>query len=508
MLPVMANAPRSARATFFGRYCISLALATVLMVGGVAAVNHGINDRVAKIHRIQLTVAPAPPEGANFLIIGSDTRAAVDDPTQVAVPGADTTAGGQRSDTLMVAHVEPGSQHTFVVSFPRDLMVDVPGLSGKNRINEAYAVGGPDLVIQTLKANFGIDINHYLEVDFKSFQAVVDAIGRVEVYIPGELRDVATDGGTGFHTVFGAGCYGLNGATALAYVRSRHMQIADPEGDIVDSTGKHWRLLDVRSDLDRIQRQQTFIRKLAGVAIQRSLGDPFLATEVADNVLQFITADQNFGRSDVNALIRAFRTVNVNDTNAVRFETLPTDPDPDNPNVTLVPDDELAAPVIAELRTFGDNTPAPPTVAPDHVKVQVLDGAGAGDAVGGGHRAHRPRVLVARDRHRVEQPRDHADPLRHELRGRGEDLARLRARRRPHPRQGARRSGQGGARAREELPVDLGAAHHHDAGPRPRRTHHDRRPHHDDTAAHHHHASGRPVPELTRRTLPGCKHQF
>jgi LCP family protein required for cell wall assembly len=376
----MANAPRSARATFFGRYLISLAVASVLMIGGVAAVNRGINDRVASIHRIKLTVAPAPPEGANFLIIGSDTRAAVDDPTQVSSPGADTTAGGQRSDTLMVAHVEPGSQHTFVVSFPRDTMVDIPGLSGKNRINEAYAVGGPDLVIKTLKANFGVDINHYLEVNFQSFQAVVDAIGRVEVYLPGELRDVATDGGSGFQSGVGAGCYALNGPTALAYVRSRHMQIADPNGDIVDSTGKHWRLLDVRSDLDRIQRQQTFIRKLAGVAIQRSLGDPFLATEVADKVLGYMTADQNLSRGDVNALIRAFRTVNVNDSNAIRFETLPVLPDPDNPLVTLVPDEQLDPPVIAALRTFGDNTPSPPTVAPDHVKVQVLDGAGDGEA--------------------------------------------------------------------------------------------------------------------------------
>jgi LCP family protein required for cell wall assembly len=375
----MANAPRSSRATFFGRFLISLAVASVLMIGGVAAVNRGIDDRVASIHRIKLTVAPAPPEGANFLIIGSDTRAAVDDPTQVSAPGADTTAGGQRSDTIMVAHVEPGSQHTFVVSFPRDTMVNVPGLSGKNLINESYAVGGPDLLIKTLKANFGIDINHYLEVDFQSFQAVVDAIGRVEVYIPGELRDTAKDGGTGFHTIFGAGCYGLNGPTALAYVRSRHMQIADPNGDIVDANGKHWRLLDVRSDLDRIQRQQAFIRKLAGVAIERSLGDPFLATEVADKVLGYMTADQNLSRGDVNALIRAFRTVNVN-SSSIRFETLPTLPNPDNPMVTLVPDETLDAPVIAAVRTFGDNTPKPPTVAPDHVKVQVLDGAGAGEA--------------------------------------------------------------------------------------------------------------------------------
>jgi LCP family protein required for cell wall assembly len=349
------------------------------MVGGVTAVNRGIDDRVASIHRIHLTVAPSPPEGSNFLLIGSDTRAFVDNAAQAGAFGDANTESGQRSDTLMVAHVEPGSQRTFVVSFPRDLMVNIPGISGKNRINMAYSAGGPELVIQTLKANFDIDINHYLEVDFQSFQAVVDAIGKVNVYIPGQLRDEES----GFQTLYGAGCYALSGVPALSYVRARTMEIADPNGPIVDPvTGQHWRLLDVRADLDRIARQQSFIRKLAGVAIQRSLGDPFLAADVADRVLKYITADQNLSRGDVNALIRAFRTVNVNDSSAIDFETLPTLPDPNNPNVTLVPDDDLDVPVLAALRTFGANTPKAPTVTPDHVKVRVLDGTGTSDAAG------------------------------------------------------------------------------------------------------------------------------
>ena len=112
------------------------------------------------------------------------------------------------------------------------------------------------------------------------------------------------------------------------------MQIPDPNGPIVDpDTGQHWRLLDVRADLDRIPRQQDFIRKLAGVAIAKSLSDPFLAIQIADNVLGDIKADQALTRDDVNALIRAFKTVDVNDQNSVRFETLPTVPDPSNPNV-------------------------------------------------------------------------------------------------------------------------------------------------------------------------------
>ena len=162
-----------------------------------------------KIKRVAgLTVAPAPPGGANYLIIGSDTRAFATDSSDQAAYGDpnDPSAGvdGQRSDTLMVAHVEPGPQKTFVVSFPRDLIVDVPNV-GRTRINAAYANGGAQAVIDTLKANFGIDINHYLEVDFKTFQKIVDTIGSVRVFLPGNIRDQETGLASGPVT----GCYAI-----------------------------------------------------------------------------------------------------------------------------------------------------------------------------------------------------------------------------------------------------------------------------------------------------------
>jgi LCP family protein required for cell wall assembly len=374
----MPDAPRSATVTFLWRFAIALVITTLVMVGIVAGVNRGIDDRVAKIERIKLAVAPAPPQGANFLIIGSDTRAFVDNQADANAFGDPTTEGGQRSDTLMVAHVEPGSQRTVVVSFPRDLMVDVPGTSGKSMINSAYSTGGPQLVIATLSANFGIDINHYMEVDFKSFEAIVNAIGTVNIYVPGELRDDSPDGGSGFHSLYGAGCYAFDGATALEYVRSRHMQIADPNGPIVDEDGKHWRLADGNSDLDRIKRQQQFMRQLAAVAIRRSLSNPFTAVELADNVLGYLKVDDSFQRGDANELIRAFRTVDVNDPNSVQFETVPTVPYP--PDTNRVEAASNADTVLDQLRTFGDNAPKAPTVAPSHVKVTVRDGTTAPQA--------------------------------------------------------------------------------------------------------------------------------
>ncbi len=363
---------------FWGRLVIAVLIASAFMTSAVALVDRGITEQVAKIRRVKVTLAPPPPGGANYLIIGSDSRAFVDtsgnanDAAQFGDPNSDPDLAGQRSDTMMVAHVEPSAQRTFVVSFPRDLMVDVPGTPGKSQINSAYSQGGADLVAQTLKANFDIDINHYLEVDFKSFREIVDEIGNVTVYVPGKMRD---DVETNFSTPYGGGCYALSGDAALAYVRARHLEIADPNGDIVDpDTGEHWSKYDNWSDLERIQRQQYFIKKLAGLAISKSLSDPFLALSLTDNVLKYITADQNLSRDDVNALVRAFRTVNVNDTNSIRFTTLPFETYPENPNrVQAAPE---AAAVVDQLRTFGDDTPKPAVVQPSQVTVRVTDATG------------------------------------------------------------------------------------------------------------------------------------
>jgi LCP family protein required for cell wall assembly len=368
---------RSSWRGFWGRLVIAVVIASAFMTSAVALVDRGITQRVSKIRRVAIDVVPSPPGGANYLIIGSDTRAFVkdsgdpNDALQFGDPNSDASVEGQRSDTLMVAHVEPSSQRTFVVSFPRDLMVDIPGYAGKNRINAAYSLGGPDLVRETLKANFDIDINHYLEVDFESFREIVNEIGNIAVYLPGRVRDLET----GLYTPYGAGCYALDGDSALAYVRSRSLQIADPEGPIVDEDGNRWRDFDIRADLDRIGRQQTFIRQLAAKAISRALSDPFLAVSLADNVIGYLKADQQLSRDDVNALVRAFKTVDVNDPDSVRFETLPVDPDPNNPLVTLVPAASAEA-VVQQLRTFGDDTPKPATVTPSEVTVQVSDATG------------------------------------------------------------------------------------------------------------------------------------
>src|SRR5262249_43376921 len=113
--------------------------------------------------------------------------------------------------------------------------------------------------------------------------------------------------------------------------------------------------------------------ELAGIAIQSSLGDPLTAIDVADGVLQYIKADKALSRDDVNGLIRAFRTVDVNDPRAVDFETLPWMVNPADPLSSLLPKPGEADAMISRLRTFGDNKPPPPRVTPSQVKVRVVD---------------------------------------------------------------------------------------------------------------------------------------
>src|SRR5262249_4695244 len=148
------------------------------------------NNKLSRLSRVHVNTASSSAVGGNFLLIGSDTRAFVSDPQEQQEFGSEKDNGGQRSDTMMVVHVDPDQKRTFVLSFPRDLWVTIPGV-GKSKINAAFNYG-PDKVIATLKTNFGIDINHYMEVDFRTFQSVVDSTGSVPVYVPYPARDDKT----------------------------------------------------------------------------------------------------------------------------------------------------------------------------------------------------------------------------------------------------------------------------------------------------------------------------
>jgi LCP family protein required for cell wall assembly len=267
---------------------------------------------------------------------------------------------------------------SYVVSFPRDLMVNVPGL-GRQKINAAFNKG-PNLVVQTLQQDFNVPINHYLEVNFKSFEDIVNAVGSVPVWIPQQMRDEYS-GLKPFP--YGAGCYHLDGATALAYVRSRHLEYYE-NGEWVDASG--------RADIDRIQRQQDFIKRLGRIAVQHATDDPSIAPGIADNLIPNLTADQSFDRPAFNELVRAFMGLSDGTDQGPVFETLPWDMG-DSAGSYLVEKQPEADAVLAVLRGEAP-IPTTTTAAP----AGNGTGTGNGGTGGGGSApAVRPsdvRVLV------------------------------------------------------------------------------------------------------------------
>ena len=164
---------------------------------------------------------PAPSPGTNFLLVGSDSRQGLSAAQQQDLAtGGDT--GSSRTDTIMLVHV-PGlgsSTPPTVVSVPRDSYVPIPG-QGKDKINSAFAAGGAPLLIQTVEQATGLRIDHYAEVGFSGFAAVVDALGGVTV-CPAEPIDDPLAG-----IDVPAGCQKLNGPAALGYVRTRDTPRAD-----------------------------------------------------------------------------------------------------------------------------------------------------------------------------------------------------------------------------------------------------------------------------------------
>lgn len=239
-------------------------------------------------------------EPCNYLLLGSDSREGLSRQEQVDF-GTDKQIGGeQRSDTIILIHTEPGQDQATIVSFPRDLWVDIPG-KGMDKINAAFAGGvrggGPDLVSRTIEGLTGLPISHFLYVDLAGFQGVVDALGGVDMCVPYPMQDELTG------LDIPAGCQEFDGTTALAFVRTRSQPC------------------DAIPDFARIARQQQFFRavltKLLSPTQITKL--PSLVRPVADNVVR----DEKFQIFDLLGLVKHLGAVSTGDAD---FRAVPADP--------------------------------------------------------------------------------------------------------------------------------------------------------------------------------------
>jgi polyisoprenyl-teichoic acid--peptidoglycan teichoic acid transferase len=367
--------PRKLRRTWPQRMLIGF---NVFLVGVCLVTAGGIFytfNRFGKLPRVELAhvLSPEPQSQAvdkaqNFLLVGSDSRASIDpsDPN-IGAFGSESDVGGQRSDTIMVLRIDPASQRASILSFPRDLWVDIAGTGGKQRINTAFS-RGPDVLVATLQQNFGIPIQHYVEVDFRGFKGLVDAVGGVPIYFENPARDL----NTGLNIPV-AGCATLNGDQALAYARSRHYEY---------KVGNKWRT-DGTGDLGRISRQQDFIRRSLKKAVAKGIRNPIVLNNLIDVGVQNVTVDSSLSARDLIRLGNRFRSL---DPTKIDMYTVPVTPTTINGAAVLLLQTQAAQSVLDVFRgvtstttgTTGGATATAPltTVQPSTVHVEVLNGAG------------------------------------------------------------------------------------------------------------------------------------
>ena len=262
---------------------------------------------------------PAATPGTDWLIVGSDSRAGSEQEGEV---------GGERADTIMLLHT--GSSGVTLVSLPRDSYVDIPAYgdraASQNKINAAYAFGGPDLLARTVELNTGIRLDHYVEIGFGGFTEIVDSLGGVQLCVDEPLVDEVS--GADFPA---AGCYQADGFQALAFVRSRK---TDPRGD-----------------LGRVERQQQFLSAVFAETLSPgTLLNPFGTWRVVNSGLDALVVDPGFGVWDGVSLFRALRQLPNPET--VKTTVPISDPDfrPGGVGSTVRWDDEQAEQLFAALR--------------------------------------------------------------------------------------------------------------------------------------------------------------
>jgi LCP family protein required for cell wall assembly len=229
-----AGGPRPRRPRRWGRRIGVVLLVLVVLLVGLGV---WVDSRLTRVDALpDYDGRPAATPGADWLIVGSDSRQGLD-ATRRRQLGTGQAAG-RRADTMMLLHIPRGTGKPTLVSLPRDSYVPIPG-HGRNKLNAAYAFGGPQLLAETVERVTGIRLDRYMEVGFDGFASVVDAVGGVQICPKTAMRDPMA----GLNVK--AGCQQAGSKKALAYVRARHSG---------------------RGDLDRVQRQQEFLGSLVDKA--------------------------------------------------------------------------------------------------------------------------------------------------------------------------------------------------------------------------------------------------
>lgn len=228
---------------------------------------------------------PAKTPGSDWLIVGSDSRDGLSRAERAKLKTGQ--ASGQRTDTMMLLHIPDSGGKPTLVSLPRDSYVPIPGHS-PNRLNAAFAFGGPKLLIQTVEDLTDIRIDHYAEIGFGGLFDLVNSVGGVKMCIDAAKKDPKAG------LDIKKGCQNIDGAEALGIARSR---------------------ASTRGDLDRVSNQRDLIHALMDkITSPWTLLNPLRMWKVASNGVGALAVDNGDHLIDLVHLAWAAKGVGTTTT--------------------------------------------------------------------------------------------------------------------------------------------------------------------------------------------------
>src|SRR5215467_9848611 len=279
---------RTARRERFLLTAVGVLSVVTLLVSGIAWLVTG--NIIAGLARLEADISGTPASGpVNILVVGVDKRSGLSRQQQLALHVGNLT--GANTDTMMLVHVPADRQGIQVVSLPRDSWVSIPG-HGMNKINAAFGLGGPRLMVSTVEQATGMTINDYVEVSFVGFVRVINDLGGVDVCLPYAV----SDSGSGLH--LSAGRHHVYGVTALKFARDRSSFAT--------------------SDLHRVADQQQLLASLfAQVTATGVLANPLRLQQVVSTATASVTVDRGFNATELASELRDIKP------DSMSFTTVP-----------------------------------------------------------------------------------------------------------------------------------------------------------------------------------------
>lgn len=249
-------------------WTVVIVILVVIAVGAIAFaafyfdIDHRLTSRISPDLAAELSNTSEPSGPFYMLLLGVDK-----DEARAEDWGDDNS--NFRTDTIILARVDPKNLKVTLVSITRDTLVDL-GEYGQDKINAAYSYGGPALTVKTVENYAGVDINHYAEVDFETLTKIVDTIGGIDVNVPVDVEDPYSNAD------IKAGEQTLNGEQALALCRSRHAYDAYGAGDFY-----------------RAANQRMVI---AAIVKKVLASNPLTITSTIENLADGVTTDMDVGQ--------------------------------------------------------------------------------------------------------------------------------------------------------------------------------------------------------------------